>query len=127
MVIERVGKVNNISLKFHWEIDNFCISCKNVGDCLESPTFPPDCANNNITQWYLHLYPKGKPEDNNKDYLWFYLYANADTKAKGTLKMLNSAGKVALESIIDGTVFVKGTGYGSGVSRDFVVNPVIVQ
>ncbi|XP_058806212.1 protein roadkill-like [Phymastichus coffea] len=70
-LINGVGSILHVGSHFEWEIKNFSVDCKQVGDFLESPIFVTTCLNTYIL-WRLTLYPKGGNIES-KDYLSLYI------------------------------------------------------
>lgn len=115
------GDISVVSSKFKWIVNNFCTTCRNVGDSLHSPPF---LEKNNIP-CTLKVYPKGEDEAS-KDHFLLLLSVHAKIEGTVVLQILNNKGEAVVSHTADVRPFINGTylyEYKKYGLRDFIVHP----
>ncbi|XP_008217299.1 speckle-type POZ protein B-like [Nasonia vitripennis] len=112
MSSSKVGKVSSVTSEYKWVIENFCTSCKRVGEVLLSPEFST-LISGVPTQWQLGLYPKGEGYTSNQC-LSIYLYnlSDANITVNVSFAIVDGNGKVLLKKILGEKSFNKTLNWG---------------
>ena len=79
--------------KFVWRIRNVSDRMEKVGECFDSNTFMVLSSNENITEWKLMLFPKGKRDADGGHLVVHLRILGAKTRARFKIFIVNSHGK----------------------------------
>ena len=103
--------VHNNSIHFTWEISNFSLHGKNVGEYLFPPYFKLGSAND---KWYLALYPKvlDKQYIDNVGLYIAYHKKNPNIEIECLFAILDSKGMEANKYYNEALKIVDNGGYG---------------